>query len=82
MIDEDQSDCDYTKIEYDLTLVTNITTEIETQLETQLNTQLEMELGVLLKDFLSNIFFVFSPQWLGPKAGRQPGQLYAEPADA
>ena len=56
MIDEDQSNCDYTKIEYDLTLVTNITTEIETQLETQLNTQLEMELGVLLKDFLSNIF--------------------------
>jgi hypothetical protein len=56
MIDEDQSDCDYTKIDYDLTLVTNITTEIETQLETQLNTQLEMELGVLLKDFLSNIF--------------------------
>lgn len=52
MIDEDQSDCDYTKIEYDLTLVTNITTEIETQL----NMQLEMELGVLLKDFLSNIF--------------------------
>ena len=56
MIDEDQSDCNYTKVEYDLTLVTNITTEIETQLETQLNTQLEMELGVLLKDFLSNIF--------------------------
>lgn len=60
MIDEDQSDCDYTKIEYDLTLVTNITTEIETQLETQLNTQLEMELGVLLKDFLSNIFTDFA----------------------
>lgn len=56
MIDEDQSDCNYTKVEYDLTLVTNITTEIQTQLETQLNTQLEMELGVLLKDFLSNIF--------------------------
>ena len=56
MIDEDQSDCDYTKIEYDLTLVTNVRTEIETQLETQLNTQLEMELGVLLKDFLGNIF--------------------------
>ena len=56
MIDEDQSDCDYTKIDYDLTLVTNITTEIETQLETQLNTQLEMELGVLLRDFLKNIF--------------------------
>lgn len=56
MIDEDQSDCDYTKIDYDLTLVTNVTTEIETQLETQLNTQLEMELGVLLKDFLKNIF--------------------------
>ena len=59
VIDEDLSDCDnsdYTKIEYDLTLVTNITTEIETQLETQLNTQLEMELGVQLKDFLSNIF--------------------------
>ena len=56
VIDEDQSDCDYSKIEYDLTLVTNITTEIETQLETQLNTQLEMELGVQLKDFLSGIF--------------------------
>lgn len=56
MIDEDQSDCDYTKIEYDLTLVTNITTEIETQLETQLNTQMDMELGVLLKDFLGDIF--------------------------
>ena len=32
VIDEDQSDCNYTKVEYDLTLVTNITTEIETQL--------------------------------------------------
>ena len=56
VIDEDQSDCDFTRIEYDLTLVTNITTEIETKLETQLNTQLEMELGVQLKEFLSDIF--------------------------
>ena len=56
VIDEDQSDCDFAKIEYDLTLITNITTEIETKLETQLNTQLEMELGVQLKEFLSDIF--------------------------
>jgi hypothetical protein len=48
------SEC--TKIEYDLTLVTNITTEIETQLETQLNTQLEMELGIQLREFLGDIF--------------------------
>ena len=60
VIDEDQSDCNYSKVEYDLTLVTNVTTEIETQLETQLNTQLEMELGVQLKDFLSNIFTDFA----------------------
>ena len=80
MIDEDQSDCNYTKVEYDLTLVTNITTEIQTQLETQLNTQLEMELGVLLKDFLSNIFTDYAPR--RAHHGCQPGQLYAEPADA
>ena len=53
-IDDDLSEC--TKIEYDLTLVTNITTEIETQLETELNTQLEMELGIQLREFLSDIF--------------------------
>lgn len=55
-IDDDLSQCEYTKIEYDLTLVTNITTEIETQLETQLNTQLEMELGIQLREFLGDIF--------------------------
>ena len=57
MIDEDQSDCvETTKIEYDLTLITNITTEIETQLETELNTALEMELAALLREYLSGIF--------------------------
>ena len=55
-IDDDLSQCKTTKIEYDLTLVTNINTEIETQLETQLNTQLEMELGIQLREFLGDIF--------------------------
>ena len=55
-IDDDLSQCEYSKIDYDLTLVTNITTEIETQLETQLSTQMEMELGIQLREFLGDIF--------------------------
>ena len=55
-IDDDLSQCKTSKIEYDLTLVTNITTEIQTQLETSLNTQLEMELGIQLREFLGDIF--------------------------
>ena len=56
LIDDELGQCENTKVEYDMTLVTNITTEIETQLETELNTQLEMELGILLREFLGNIF--------------------------
>ena len=61
MIDEDQSDCaETTKIDYDLTLITNITTEIETQLETELSTELEMELAAQLRNYLSGVFTDFA----------------------
>ena len=45
MIDEDQSDCEKSKIDYELRLITNISTEIETQLETEttLSTEANLE---------------------------------------
>lgn len=62
MIDEDRSDCETSKIDYELTLITNISTEIQTQLETHtsLNTETSLELAQLLKDHLSNIFTDFA----------------------
>lgn len=57
VIDDDLSGCgESAEIDYDLTLVTNITTEIETQLETELNTELEMELAAELRGHLGDIF--------------------------
>lgn len=56
LIDEDQSDCETTKIEYELELVTNITTEVETQL----NTQTDVSLASSLKNHLREIFSDFA----------------------
>lgn len=57
IIDEDQSDCvETTKIEYDLTLVTNITTEIETKL----NTLTDADIADELREHLKNIFTDFA----------------------
>lgn len=53
MIDEDQSDCGkQAEMDYELTLVTNITTEIETQL----NDSTEQDLADELRKHLENIF--------------------------
>lgn len=53
MIDEDQSDCvNPTEVNYELTLVTNMTTEIETHL----NDSTEGDLADDLRKFLQNIF--------------------------
>ena len=62
MIDEDQSDCEESKVEYELELITNISTEIETQLETEttLSTEADLELAQMLRDYLSGIFTDFA----------------------
>lgn len=62
MIDEDQSDCEKSKIDYELRLITNISTEIETQLETEttLSTEANLELAQALRDHLSGIFTDFA----------------------
>lgn len=53
VIDEDQSDCgEQAKIDYELTLVTNITTE----LTTQLSMQTEVKLANALRQHLSDVF--------------------------
>ena len=62
MIDEDRSDCEKSKIDYELRLITNISTEIKTELETHtaLNTETSFELAQLLRDHLSNVFTDFA----------------------
>ena len=62
MIDEDRSDCETSEIDYELTLITNISTEIQTQLETKttLTTEADLELAQALKDYLKNIFTDFA----------------------
>ena len=62
MIDEDQSDCEKSKIDYELRLITNISTEIETQLETEttLSTEANLELAKALRNHLSGIFTDFA----------------------
>ena len=62
MIDEDRSDCETSEIDYELTLITNISTEIQTQLETKttLTTETDFELAQSLRDHLKNIFTDFA----------------------
>ena len=62
MIDEDQSDCEKSKIDYELNLITNISTEIQTQLETEttLSTEANLELAKALRNHLSGIFTDFA----------------------
>ena len=62
MIDEDLSDCEQSKIDYELRLITNISTEIETQLETttSLATEADLLLAEELREHLSNIFTDFA----------------------
>ena len=57
MIDEDQSDCvDTTKIDYDLTLITNLSIELQTQLDTDL----DKDVADALREYLKNIFTDFA----------------------
>ncbi len=62
MIDEDMSDCEQSKIDYELRLITNISTEIETQLETttSLSTEADLLLAKELRKHLSNVFTDFA----------------------
>ena len=62
MIDEDMSDCEQSKIDYELRLITNISTEIETQLETttSLSTETDLLLAEELREHLSNVFTDFA----------------------
>ncbi len=57
MIDEDQSDCvESTKIDYDLTLITNLSIELRTQLDTNL----DKDVADALREYLKNIFTDFA----------------------
>lgn len=57
-MDEDTRDCN--TIDYELTLVTNVSTEISTELETSLSTELEMSAALALREHLKGIFTDFA----------------------
>lgn len=56
MIDEDRSDCNTAALNYELTLVTNMTTELRTQLTTSTDIKLASE----LRQHLSDVFTDFA----------------------